>query len=378
LLIGPLCDKYGARLTYTWLLAVGAIPVMGIAFTHSYEGFLFFRLCIGAIGASFVITQLHTSIMFAPNVVGTANAAGAGWGNAGGGAAQALMPLILAAILSFGVEQAMGWRVAMFVPGVLMLAMAVFYFRYAKDTPQGNLKDLPHNDANKGISGWQSFLLAARDYRVWMLFVIYGASFGVELTIHNMASIYYVDQFGLSVKTAGLYVGCFGLLALFARALGGMVSDRLAHSKGLDGRTRWLFLLILAEGIGLTLFAKAGSAQAAFITMIAFGLFTHMACGATYSLTPFINSKAKGGVSGIIGAGGNVGAVLAGFLMKGTATTQQGLYTLGLIVTGSAVCAITVRFSAAHKQQERDAYATALQHRQDADAGLTRPVAEAA
>ncbi len=377
LLIGPLCDKYGARLTYTWLLALGAIPVIGIAFTHSYEGFLFFRLCIGAIGASFVITQLHTSTMFAPNVVGTANATVAGWGNAGGGATQALMPLILAAIVSFGVEQAMGWRVAMFVPGVLMLVMAVFYYRCTKDTPRGNLNDLPHHDDAKGLSGWQSFLLAASDYRVWMLFITYGACFGVELTIHNMASIYFVDQFALDVKTAGLYVGCFGLLALFARALGGYVSDKLAHSKGLDGRTSWLFILILAEGIGLTLFAKTASPQAALAALLVFGLFTHMACGATYSLTPFINNKAKGGVSGIIGAGGNVGAVLAGFLMKGSATTQQGLYTLGLIVTASAVCAIAVRFSASHKASERDAYAAALQHKQNSEATLS-PVAEAA
>ena len=29
LLIGPLCDRFGARLTYTWLLALGAVPVVG-------------------------------------------------------------------------------------------------------------------------------------------------------------------------------------------------------------------------------------------------------------------------------------------------------------------------------------------------------------
>src|SRR6185503_20176645 len=62
LLIGPLCDRYGPRLTYTALLAFGAIPVIAIAFAHSYESFLFWRLCIGAIGASFVITQFHTSV----------------------------------------------------------------------------------------------------------------------------------------------------------------------------------------------------------------------------------------------------------------------------------------------------------------------------
>src|SRR5688572_8671796 len=96
LVIGPLCDRFGPRLTYTWLLAVGAIPVIAIAFAQSYESFLFWRLCIGAIGASFVITQFHTCVMFAPNVVGTANATAAGWGNAGGGATQALMPLLFA------------------------------------------------------------------------------------------------------------------------------------------------------------------------------------------------------------------------------------------------------------------------------------------
>lgn len=360
LIIGPMCDRYGPRRTYTWLLALGSIPVMGIAFAHSYESFLFFRLCIGAIGASFVITQFHTSLMFAPNVVGTANAATAGWGNAGGGATQALMPLIVTAIAYFGIEQAMGWRIAMFVPGLMMLIMAVVYFRFAKDTP--GVTGAGYVSTTKG---WDSFKLAAGNYRVWMLFITYAACFGVELTIHNMAAVYFVDHFSLDIKTAGFYVGCFGLLALFARALGGIASDWIARTKGLDGRTSWLFALILAEGLGLTWFAKSGDVQAAFIAMLIFGLFTHMACGATYSLTPFIDSKAKGGVAGIIGAGGNVGAVLAGFLMKGSASVQQGLLILGSLVALSSVCAIVIRFSHQHKTEERRAYAAALASREN-------------
>ena len=63
LIVGPLCDRFGPRRTYTALLVLGAIPVMGIAFAQSYMGFLIFRLAIGAIGASFVITQFHTSVM---------------------------------------------------------------------------------------------------------------------------------------------------------------------------------------------------------------------------------------------------------------------------------------------------------------------------
>ena len=372
LIIGPMCDRFGARLTYTWLLALGALPVFAISFAQSYEAFLFSRLCIGAIGASFVITQVHTSTMFAPNVVGTANATAAGWGNAGGGATQAFMPLLLTAILSLGVEQAMGWRIALFVPGVLMLVMAFVYFRFAKDTPFGNLNDpgvrLSSGQAQRR-KGWDTFKIAARDYRVWLLFVTYGACFGVELTIHNLAAVYYVDQFGLSVTTAGLYVGAFGLLALFARALGGLASDVMARRRGLDARVALLFVLILAEGLGLIAFAQTLNPLSAVVTMLIFGVFTHMACGATYSLVPFVNRKALGGVAGIVGAGGNVGAVLAGFLVKGSSSTQQALFTLGLIVTVSALCALAVRFTQEQKTEERRLYEEALLSRLNSEEG---------
>jgi MFS transporter, NNP family, nitrate/nitrite transporter len=362
LLIGPMCDRFGARLTYTWLLALGAVPVIAIAFARSYEAFIFWRLCIGAIGASFVVTQYHTSMMFAPNVVGTANATSAGWGNAGGGATQALMPLIVMAVVSLGVEQSMGWRAALLVPGVLMLVMSVLYYRFTHDTPAGNLSRAGAGLASGHASrkGWDFFLEAARDYRVWMLFITYAACFGVELTIHNIAAVYYVDRFGLSLTTAGLYVGCFGLLALFARALGGMVSDRVAATRGLDGRVALLFVLILAEGLGLIGFSQMTVATHALIAMLIFGLFTHMACGSTYSLIPFVNRRALGGVAGIVGAGGNAGAVAAGFIVKGSPSIQESLFVLGGIVTLSAVCALAVRFSREHKAEERRMYEEAL------------------
>lgn len=369
LIIGPLCDRFGARLTYTWLLALGAIPVIAIAFSQSYEVFLFWRLCIGAIGASFVVTQFHTSTMFAPNVVGAANATSAGWGNAGGGATQAIMPLIVTALLVLGLEKSLGWRVAMIVPGVLMLLMAIAYFRYTKDTPYGNLSEIAaRRSASPGTKGWESFNAAARDYRVWMLFITYAACFGVELTIHNIAAVYFVDHFTLNLTTAGIYVGCFGLLALFARALGGIVSDRLAHQRGLQARVTLLFVLIFAEGAGLIAFSQASAPLTAFVVLLIFGLFTHMACGATYSLVPFINRKALGGVAGIIGAGGNVGAVTAGFLVKASSTTQEALFLLGGIVAGTAVCALAVRFTREQTLEERRLYEDALNARAMKDA----------
>jgi NNP family nitrate/nitrite transporter-like MFS transporter len=121
-----------------------------------------------------------------------------------------------------------------------------------------------------------------------------------------------------------------------------------------------LFALILGEGLGLLWFAQAHSVAMALVAMLVFGLFTHMACGATYALVPFIDRKALGGVSGIIGAGGNAGAVAAGFLMKGLGNLQQTLTVLGVLATLSALCAIAVRFSADHKAREQALYDNAL------------------
>lgn len=371
LIIGPLCDKYGPRKAYTGLLLIGAVPVIGVSMAQTYEAFLFFRLLIGAIGASFVITQYHTSVMFAPNVVGTANAAAAGWGNAGGGATQTLMPLILLAIVSLGVEQALGWRLALLVPGVLMLVMAFLYWRYTQDCPAGDYSTLRASGlmpAGGKRVGWHSFKQACANYRVWMLFVTYGACFGVEIFIHNIAASYYVDEFGLSLRAAGFAAGTFGLLALFARALGGIASDRVARSFGLDGRVILLFALIVAEGVGLMWFSQVDAVALAIVAMVTFGLFTHMACGATYALVPFIDRQALGGVAGIIGAGGNVGAVAAGFLMKGVGDGPRTLAILGVLVTASAACALAVRFSAEHKTREQELYEQAVAERQAAAA----------
>ncbi|MBJ7314021.1 MFS transporter [Rugamonas sp. CCM 8940] len=353
LIVGPLCDHFGPRKTYTGLLLLGAVPVLGVALSQSYESFLFFRLGIGAVGASFVITQYHTSVMFAPKIVGTANAAAAGWGNAGGGAAQALMPLLMGAMVMLGVGETMGWRAALLVPGVLMLVMAVLYHRYTQDCPAGNYSEMRAagiaiEGGKKG--GWDSFKTAAGNYRVWLLFVTYGACFGIEIFIHNIAAIYYVDHFGFSLKSAGLAAGSFGLLALFARALGGWISDRAALRGNLNSRVTLLFIMMIGEGAGLLWFAHADGATFAIIAMLTFGLFTHMACGATYALVPFVDNRALGGVAGIIGAGGNVGAVAAGFLMKGLGDTQQTLSVLGVLVAVSALCALGARFSASAMQ----------------------------
>ncbi|NNG09763.1 MAG: MFS transporter, partial [Arenibacter sp.] len=186
LLIGKLCDKYGPRLCYTYLLILGAIPVILLGFVQTPLQFLVCRLFIGFIGASFVITQFHTSIMFAPNIVGTANATSAGWGNLGGGANRLGMPLIAAAVVSFGISEEIAWRYSMVIAGIICFSMGIIYFYFTQDTPEGNYKELKKEGKMPNLKKDEvPFLDTLKDYRVWILFLVYAACFGIELTVYG-------------------------------------------------------------------------------------------------------------------------------------------------------------------------------------------------
>ena len=337
LLTGWLCDRFGPRRTYSALLVFGAMPVMGIGLSHSYHSFLFFRLAIGLIGASFVLTQYHASTMFSPSVVGTANAVTAGWGNLGGGVTQWVMPLLFGAIVGFGADKFLSWRLAMIVPGALMLCAGIAYYRLAEDTPDGR-PFVPRN-------GGQAFWEAAGDYRVWLLFLLYGACFGVEITVDNVAALYFKDSFHVTLKLAGLLASLIGMMNLFARALGGIAGDWVGCRWGLPGRSRLLGLTILVEGVFLVLFSRLTTLGPATAAFLLFGLFVCMACGVTYAVVPLIRPRAIGTASGIVGAGGNFGAVLAAMLFKSESLSgANAFFVLGSIVAATSFCALLLRF----------------------------------
>jgi len=356
--IGWLCDRVGPRLAYTYLLLFGAIPVAGIGLADSFESFLVFRLLIGIIGASFVITQYHTSVMFAPNVVGQANATSAGWGNLGGGVTQLVMPLMFSAfVIGFGFTDAEAWRASMVVVGTVIFFTGIAYFFLTQDAPDGNFKDLREKGLlpeKKQVTG--SYFNAMKDYRIWILFLIYGACFGIELTVNNVAALYFFDYFKVDMVTAGMIAASFGLMNIFARTLGGIFADNCASLWGLKGRSYWLFIVLLGEGLALMLFSQMNVLFLAIPTLILFSLFTQMAEGATYSVVPFINKKALGAVSGVVGAGGNAGAVAAGFLFKGAMDWNEVFFVIGIVVAISSFLTFFLRFSPEQEKEEKVAF----------------------
>ncbi|MDO9374579.1 MAG: MFS transporter [Ferruginibacter sp.] len=347
LIIGKLCDTWGPRKTYTALLLIGAFPVMCVGLADSYTSFLLFRLAIGVIGASFVITQFHTSVMFAPNIKGTANAVAGGWGNLGGGVTNMLMPVIFATIVGFGYTNAQAWRYAMIVPGVMLLVMAVLYYRYTKDTPQGNYEDINRLKKATGKTDWS----VLTDWRVWSLSLAYAVCFGMEITFDGVAALHFTDTFKLSQGAAGFWAGMFGFMNIFARALGGISADKIGKKYGMRGKGLLLAVMLLLEGCGIILFALAGSLEMAILSMVTFALFLKMANGATYAITPFVNEKNVGMVSGIVGAGGNVGGMLFGFLFKSTTITYlQAFQYIGYAVILVSLVVLVTKFAVNKKE----------------------------
>jgi NNP family nitrate/nitrite transporter-like MFS transporter len=356
LIIGKLCDTWGPRKTAVRLLLIGSLPVFFVGLAHSYAMFLMFRLAIGVIGASFVITQFHTSMMFAPNIKGTANAITGGWGNLGGGVTNMVMPLIFAAIVGFGYTSAEAWRYAMVVPGTMMLVIAWFYYKYTKDTPNGNYDEIGYK-AKSTKTDWS----VLNDWRIWALTMAYAMCFGMEVTFDNVASLHFVDNFHLSQSSAGFWAGIFGFMNIFARALGGIVSDKVGKKHGMRGKGLLLAGVLLLEGCGLVLFAQSGTLLVAIISMLSFALFLKMSNGATYGIVPFINEKNVGLVSGIVGAGGNLGGMLFGFLFKSSAITYVQAFTyIGYTVMIVSVIVFITRFrkQTANEEQPAEIVAT--------------------
>jgi NNP family nitrate/nitrite transporter-like MFS transporter len=178
-----------------------------------------------------------------------------------------------------------GWRASMVVVGIIIFLTGIAYYFLTQDAPDGNFDELRAQgkmEDQKKVTG--NYLVALKDPRVWVLFVIYGACFGIELTVNNVAALYFMDYFDLTLLTAGLVAASFGLMNLFARTLGGLFGDNFGSLWGLRGRSFWLFICIFCEGLAMMLFSQMDVLFLAIPALIVFSLFTQMAEGATYSV----------------------------------------------------------------------------------------------
>ena len=176
--------------------------------------------------------------------------------------------------------------------------------------------DLQKRGLMPRISATASLRSGASKLSTWLLFIQYACCFGVELTMNNAAALYFRDEFGQSAASAAAIASIFGWMNLFARGAGGFLSDHANQNKGLRGRILVQTGLLVGEGIFVLIFAHTKTLTTSIVVMLFFSVFVQAAEGSTFGLVPYVDHATLGSVTGIVGAGGSVGAVCFGLAFR--------------------------------------------------------------
>ncbi|KAJ1628190.1 major facilitator superfamily domain-containing protein [Pavlovales sp. CCMP2436] len=319
LFMGTWVENSGPRFSMAFIVIAFALPVAGIGLVTNAAGYIAARFFIGGIGSSFVVCQFWSSVMFSKNVVGSANATVGGWGNLGGGVTQIVMSQVGSGLVA-SVGYSQGWRYANLVPAGFLVLIGVGLMLFSDDVPEGNFKELYASGQRKKQSYLTLIKAAGKDPRVWLLCFIYGGCFGTEVAMNQQLAPYFYGYFGLSITSAGWAAAGFGLMNIFARSLGGVISDFANAKFGHRARHWVLFFTQICSGLMLITFSRQASDNftGAIIVLLAFSFSVQMAEGATFAVVPYVGKilKALGPVSGIVGAGGNIGAALWGVIYR--------------------------------------------------------------
>lgn len=371
IIIGMLVDKFGPKRTYSTLLAAGSLPCFMFAFADSFEQLALARFLLGFIGAGFVIGIRMVGEWFPAKQVGIAEGIYGGWGNFGSAAAAMSLPTIA---LIFGGDEGWRYAIALTGVISLVYAAVYFFSvsdtpkgsTYFKPKKAGamevtsiwdlffyvlmtiplyvTLTLLTWKLSPAGV-GLLSISAAIGIYAaIWVLFfynvykivhineehlsqpidpvhiykfkqvaildLAYLITFGSELAIVSMLPMFFYDTFhesqGISMVQAGLLASGFAFMNLVARPGGGWISDKF-------GRKLSLTIFIMGLAVGYFAMSQITSEWpvlvAVLITMMC-SFFVQAGEGAVFAMVPLIKRRMTGQIAGMVGAYGNVGAVL--------------------------------------------------------------------
>ncbi|CAB9522580.1 affinity nitrate transporter 2 [Seminavis robusta] len=370
IVMGPLCDTFGARLCMATVLIAAAIPTALTGLVQTSAGLSLVRLFIGFGGSSFVACQYWTSDMFARNVAGAANALAAGWGNLGGGVAQLLMGSVLFPLLQFIYSGAddefdgvasdndqkrsteLAWRTIFVFPALLALVIGCLIIFYCDDAPLGNYRELIKSERLMVATPMESLCSTAkRGQNVWILAIQYACCFGIEVTMTNATALYFKDVFGQSTVQAAAISSVFGMMNLFARGLGGWCSDYLQRVAGIRGRLAWQVFTLAVEGVMVCIFAHAQSLAGSIIVLVFLSCMVQSAEGSTFGIVPYVERRFTGSVVGIVGSGGSIGAAIFSiFFVYGD--YRPAFFFMGVCAVGSSLLTFCLNTRKIKKMQD--------------------------
>ena len=234
---GIIADRIGGRKVTLFLLFATAIPAYMVSFAQSYGWLLVLAFLVGFAGNLFSVGTTWNSAWFSKDRQGLALGV-FGAGNVGASVTKFIGPPLIAATAGstyiLGIQG--GWRLIPVIYAVLLVLAGIATWLV-----------VPRVDRAPGSSRTLKEMLAPlSSMRVWRFSLYYVAVFGAYVALSAWLPKYYVDNFDVSLTTAGLLTATFIFPASLLRPVGGWMSDRFG------ARTVMYFtfaLMLISSGI---------------------------------------------------------------------------------------------------------------------------------
>ncbi|MFV0429523.1 MAG: MFS transporter [Arachnia sp.] len=298
---GMLADRYGGRIVFLVMMLLGAVASVAVANAQSYSMLLVLAFLVGIVGNSFSAGVAWNSAWFTDRRKGVALGV-FGAGNVGASVTKFIGPPIIAttagATFILGIQG--GWRLIPIVYAVLLVVCAI-----------GLWFGTPKPDRTPGKSqSIGEMLTPLRDVRVWRFSLYYVVAFGAYVAFSTILPAYYVDNFGVSLTTAGLLTATFIFPASLLRPVGGWFSDAWGARTAMYAT--FLVMIAALAVLSIPSGVKDGSAfglplwllvSLVFIVGCAMGI----AKAAIYKHIPTYFPHHVGAVGGLVGMLGGLG-----------------------------------------------------------------------
>ncbi len=317
--LGVLTDRHGGRRVFTALMAFTPLPLVGLAlFNDSWTAVIVFGFLLGFAGASFAVGVPFVNKWYPAGRQGFAlGIYGIGMGGT-----------VLGALTAPRIVDATSIDAPFWIAAALVAVMAVVFWRMAEDAP----------GSAQGRTGSIFASLAAfrgkGAGRAWALTLFYFMAFGGFVAMFLYLPKLLVDVHDLSKTDAGARAAGFALLAVIARPLGGVASDRIGAVNVLTASF---------VGTGVLAIALAGLYEHMVpltLTCLSMAVFLGLGTGAVFKLVPEWFPDRVGAVTGVVGAAGGLGGFFPPLVMA-LVKSQTGAYTLGFVLM-AAVAAIAL------------------------------------
>ena len=318
LVVGPFTDQFGAKrvgLGILWI-EVAALS-LGWLFGRSYAQMFGVGLLLGAAGASFAVALPVASRAYPPQHQGLAMGIAA-TGNSG---------VLFATFFAPRIAAHVGWHG---VFGLMILPVLITTVAFSVLVHEPLVPSAPRSS----LAAFFRMVFYER-FMQWLCF-FYGVTFGGFVGFSSFLPIFFHDQYGLDMITAGTMTALCGLAGSLARPVGGHLADRVGGLNLLQGG----FPVIGGLCFLLTWLPPPFWAFPLTVTML---LLLGFGNGVVFQVASLRYQGMMGTASGFVGAAGGLGGFFLPFwfgLLKDLTGTYASGFLVFVVLTGIATASV--------------------------------------